>query len=108
MAWILLVFAGLLEVLWAIALKESNGFSRFLPTAVFLPTYLASAVLLGIALRDLPVGTGYAVWVGIGAVGAALVGIAWFGESVAPGRLIAIGLIAVGVIWLAFGESASS
>lgn len=107
MPWVLLFIAGLLEVLWALALKESSGFSRFLPTAVFLPTYLASAVLLGIALRDLPVGTGYAVWVGIGAVGAVLVGIAWFGESVAPGRLIPLGLIAIGVVWLALSETVS-
>ena len=104
MNWVLIVIAGLLEVAWALALKESNGFSRFLPTAIFLPTYLASAVLLGVALRELPVGTGYAVWVGIGAVGAVVVGVALLGESLAPGRMAAIALIAIGVIWLALGE----
>lgn len=107
MSWILLLIAGLLEVGWALALKESHGFSRLAPTAVFLPTYLASAVLLGLALRALPVGTGYAVWVGIGAVGTALLGMALLGEPVTAGRMAAIGLIAVGVIWLAAGESAS-
>ncbi|MBN8870093.1 MAG: hypothetical protein J0H66_09470 [Solirubrobacterales bacterium] len=106
MSWILLLIAGLLEVVWALALKESHGFSRLAPTAVFVPVYLASAALLGLALRALPVGTGYAVWVGIGAVGTALLGIAWLGESVTAGRTVAIGLIAVGVIWLAVGESA--
>jgi quaternary ammonium compound-resistance protein SugE len=106
MSWVLLLVAGLLEVLWALALKESHGFSRLIPTAVFLPTYLASAVLLGYALRSLPVGTGYAVWVGIGAVGTALLGVVLFGESVSTDRLAAIGLIAVGVIWLAAGEAA--
>jgi len=105
MSWVLLFVAGVLEVLWALALKESNGFSRLIPTVVFLPAYLASAVLLGFALRTLPVGTGYAIWVGIGAVGTAVLGIVLFGESVTLARLAAIGLIAVGVIWLAAGEA---
>ncbi len=104
MNWVLLVVAGLLEVVWAFALKESSGFSRFVPTAIFLPAYLASAILLGFALKELPVGTGYAVWVGIGAVGAAVAGITLLGESLAPGRIAALALIAVGVIWLALGE----
>jgi quaternary ammonium compound-resistance protein SugE len=105
MSWVLLFVAGVLEVLWALALKESNGFSRLIPTVVFLPAYLASAVLLGFALRTLPVGTGYAIWVGIGAVGTAVLGIALFGESVTLARLAAIGLIAIGVSWLAAGEA---
>lgn len=104
MSWIALIVAGLLEVVWALALKESQGFSRVLPTAIFVPAYVASAALLGFALKDLPVGTGYAVWVGIGAVGTALLGIALLGESVSPGRIAAIGMIAAGVIWLAVGE----
>ncbi len=107
MSWVLIFIAGLLEVVWALALKESQGFSRVMPTAVFIPAYLASAVLLGVALRALPVGTGYAVWVGIGAVGTALVGVALLGEALTASRLAAIGLIAAGVIWLAAGESAS-
>lgn len=105
MSWIFLLFAGLLEVVWALALKDSAGFSRLGPTLVFVPAYLASAVLLGFALRDLPVGTGYAVWVGIGAVGTALLGIFLMGDSGSPGRIAAISLIAAGVIWLALGES---
>ena len=105
MSWLLLLFAGLLEVVWALALKESQGFSRMVPVAVFVPAYLASAVLLGLALRDLPVGTGYAVWVGIGAVGTALLGILLLGDSASPGRIAAISLIAAGVIWLALGEA---
>jgi len=104
MAWLLLVIAGLIEVAWAIALKETHGFTRLVPTLVFLPLYLLSALLLGIALRSLPVGTGYAVWVGIGAVGSAMVGIAFLSESAELQRLLPIGLIAIGVVWLAVGE----
>lgn len=104
MAWLLIVVAGLIEVAWALALKESDGFSRLVPSLIFLPLYLVSAVLLGLALKNLPVGTGYAVWVGIGAVGAAVAGFILFGEDLGPGRAIPIGLIAVGVIWLAAGE----
>lgn len=106
MAWLLLVVAGLIEVVWALALKESQGFTRLVPSLIFLPLYLLSALLLGLALRSLPVGTGYAVWVGIGAVGAALVGVMWLGESADIQRIAPIGLIAIGVIWLALGESA--
>lgn len=106
MSWMLLVFAGLLEIVWALALKDSQGFSRPLPTALFVPTYIASAALLGLALRSMPVGTGYAVWVGIGAVGTALLGMALLGDPVAPGRIAAIGLISAGVVWLAVGEAA--
>jgi len=105
MAWFLIIVAGLLEVAWAIALKESAGFSRLTPTLVFLPLYLASALLLGLALRSLPVGSGYAVWVGIGALGAAAAGVLLFDESIEPLRLVPLGLIAVGVIWLAAVES---
>lgn len=105
MSWLFLLVAGLLEVVWALALKDSEGFSRFWPTLVFIPAYIASAVLLGFALRELPVGTGYAVWVGIGAVGTALLGIFLMGDSGTPGRIAAISLIAVGVVWLALAES---
>ncbi|HTU13707.1 MAG TPA: SMR family transporter [Solirubrobacterales bacterium] len=104
MAWLLLVVAGLIEVAWALALKETHGFTRLTPTLIFLPLYLLSAALLGIALRSLPVGTGYAVWVGIGAVGAALVGILFLSESADLQRVLPIGLIAIGVVWLAVGE----
>jgi quaternary ammonium compound-resistance protein SugE len=104
MSWLPLILAGLLEVVWALALKESNGFTRLVPSALFVPAYVASAALLGIALRDLPVGTGYAVWVGIGAVGTALLGIAFLGDPVGPARIAAIALIATGVVWLAVAE----
>jgi len=104
MSWLPLILAGLLEVAWALALKESNGFSRLVPTILFVPTYAASAALLGIALRDLPVGTGYAVWVGIGAIGTALLGISFLGDPISPARIGAVALIAAGVIWLALGE----
>lgn len=100
MAWILLVVAGLLEVVWAVALKASEGFTRLPQTLVFLVALAASMVLLAMALRSLPVGTGYAVWTGIGAIGTAIVGIALLGDPVAAGRLLFIGLIAVGVVGL--------
>lgn len=105
MAWIALVVAGLLEVVWAIAMKRSDGFSRLPETVVFLVALAASMSLLSYALRSLPVGTGYAVWVGIGAIGAAFVGIVWMSESAAPMRLVSIGLVAAGVVGLALSSS---
>jgi quaternary ammonium compound-resistance protein SugE len=102
MAWILLVAAGLLEVVWAVALKESGGLSPRSPaTYVFAVAALASFVLLAQALRTLPVGTGYAVWTGIGAVGAAVVGVVFLGEAATAMRLGAIAMIATGIVWLA-------
>ncbi|MEQ8835051.1 MAG: multidrug efflux SMR transporter [Miltoncostaeaceae bacterium] len=102
MAWVLLGLAGLLEVVWAIALKRSGGLSAGSPaTWVFAVAALASFWLLAQALRTLPVGTGYAVWTGIGAIGAALVGIVWLGESADPARIAALTLIAGGIVWLA-------
>ncbi|MGE4428989.1 MAG: quaternary ammonium compound efflux SMR transporter SugE [Solirubrobacteraceae bacterium] len=106
MAWFLLTVAGLLEVVWAIAMKRSDGFSRVPETVVFLVAVVASMVLLSRALRDLPVGTGYAVWTGIGAIGAAIVGIVWLSESAAPLRLASIGLVAAGIVGLALSSSA--
>lgn len=108
MAWLLIVLAGILETVWAIALKESEGFARLAPTLVFLVASIASFVLLALALRDLQVGTGYTVWTGIGAVGAALAGIVLLGESVSLGRLLAIGLVATGIVWLALQEGAQA
>ena len=104
MKWVLLFIAGMFEVVWALALKESNGFSKLWPTILFLVALVISMVLLALALRDLPVGTGYAVWTGTGAVGAAIAGMVFFGEAAALSRLAAIGLIAVGIVWLALGE----
>lgn len=102
MAWVLLGAAGLLEVVWAVALKRSAGLSAgSAATWVFLAAAIASFWLLAQALRSLPVGTGYAVWTGIGAVGAALVGIVWLGESADPSRIAALAMIAGGIVWLA-------
>ena len=100
MAWILLVVAGLLEVIWAVGLKYTQGFTRPLESAVTLAAMVASVVLLGLAMKSLPVGTAYAVWVGIGAVGTAILGIALFGESASVGRLVSLGLIVVGIVGL--------
>lgn len=105
MSWLLLVVAGLLEVVWALALKSSDGFSKLAPTALFAVAVAASMALLALALRELPVGTAYAVWTGIGAVGAALAGVAFLGEAATLTRLVPIALIAVGIVWLALGES---
>ena len=104
MTWVALFIAGLFEVVWALALKESDGFSKLGPTVLFLIALVISMVLLALALRDLPVGTGYAVWTGTGAVGAALAGMVLFGEAATVARLIPIGLIAVGIVWLALAE----
>ena len=104
MSWIVLIVAGLFETAWALALKESEGFSRVQPTVVFLVTIVISMMLLAIALKDLPVGTGYAVWTGIGAVGAAVGGMVWFGDAAVASRIVPIGLIALGVVWLALAE----
>jgi quaternary ammonium compound-resistance protein SugE len=104
MTWAVLFIAGLFEVVWALALKESHGFSKLGPTVLFLVALVISMVLLAVALRDLPVGTGYAVWTGTGAVGAAIAGMVFFGEAAALARLAPIGLIAVGIVWLALAE----
>ncbi|HYE03997.1 MAG TPA: quaternary ammonium compound efflux SMR transporter SugE [Planctomycetota bacterium] len=105
MAWILIVIAGLLEVVWAVGLKYTHGFSRPGPSLITVAAMIASIVLLGLALRTLPVGTGYAVWTGIGTVGAAIVGIVLLGEPAGALRLGCIGLIVVGIIGLKFSTS---
>jgi quaternary ammonium compound-resistance protein SugE len=98
--WTLLIVAGLLEVVWAVGLKYTEGFTRLLPSAITLIAMLLSIVLLARALRTIPVGTGYAVWTGIGAVGTALVGIMLLGEPKGAGRLIALGAIIGGIVGL--------
>jgi quaternary ammonium compound-resistance protein SugE len=100
MAWILLFIAGLMEIGWAIGLKYTEGFTRPVPSVLTLASMIASVVLLGIALKTLPVGTGYAVWTGIGTVGTALLGIALFGEPATALRLASIGLIVSGIVGL--------
>jgi quaternary ammonium compound-resistance protein SugE len=99
-AWLLLVVAGLFEVCWAIGLKYADGFTRPAPTAFVVVTALLSFYLLALAMKALPAGTAYAVWVGIGAVGVALLGIALFGEPATAARLASILLIVAGVTGL--------
>ncbi len=104
MPWIQLAIAGVLEVAWAIGLKYSAGFSRPLPTTLTIAAMIASMVLLASAVNSLPVGTAYAVWTGIGAVGTCILGIILFGESVSPLRLACIALIVIGILGLKFVE----
>ncbi|MGK6309927.1 quaternary ammonium compound efflux SMR transporter SugE [Variovorax sp. DT-64] len=100
MAWILLIIAGLLEVGWAIGLKYTEGFTRLWPSFFTLASMVLSVVLLGIAMKSLPVGTSYAVWVGIGAIGTAILGIVLFAEPATAGRLASLALILAGIIGL--------
>lgn len=100
MAWIYLLGAGLLEVLWASMMKQSDGLSRPLPTGIMLVSMGASFALLTLALRTLPLGTAYAVWTGIGAAGAFIVGIIAFGDALTLGRVLSVVLILVGIVGL--------
>jgi quaternary ammonium compound-resistance protein SugE len=105
MAWFILLLAGLLEIAWAVGLKVSGGLTRPLPAALTIGAMIVSMVLLAIAVRTLPLGTAYAVWTGIGAVGTVLFGIALFGESASPVRLACIALIVIGILGLHLTES---
>jgi quaternary ammonium compound-resistance protein SugE len=100
MAWTYLIVAGLFEVVWAVGLKYTDGFTRLWPSVGTLAAMAASVYLLSRALLELPVGTGYAVWTGIGAMGTALAGMVLFGESRAVGRLACIALIVAGIAGL--------
>lgn len=100
MAWFLLVLAGLFEVGWAIGLKYTDGFTRLWPTVGTVAAMIISLGLLGLAMKSLPVGTSYAVWVGVGAVGTAILGIVLLGEPANTGRLVSLGLIVAGIIGL--------
>jgi quaternary ammonium compound-resistance protein SugE len=100
MAWLMLSVAGLLEIAFAYGMKSSAGFTRLLPSLLTLSTGLASVALLSFSMRTLPMGTGYAVWTGIGAAGSALLGIILLGDSASPWRLVCIALILAGVIGL--------
>ena len=100
MAWGMLVLAGLFEVAWAIGLKYTEGYTRLWPTVGTVAAMIISLALLGAAMKTLPVGTSYAVWVGVGAVGTAILGIVLFGESASAGRLVSLGLILAGIIGL--------
>jgi len=106
-AWIILVVAGLLETCWAIGLKYTAGFSRPLPTALTLAAIVASMWLLGIAAKTLPIGTAYAVWVGIGALGAAILGVVLFKEPVTFWRVVFLTLLLVAIVGLRLTAPAS-
>ena len=98
MAWVLLLLAGLLEIIWAYAMKQSHGFSRLLPTLVMAVAMAGSFGLLAVSMRSLPLGTAYMIWTGIGAIGAFAVGVWVLGEAINPQRLIAALLIVAGMV----------
>lgn len=98
--WLILIIAGLFEIGWAVGLKYTEGFTRLWPSVGTLAAMVISMGLLGLAMRALPVGTAYAVWVGVGAVGTAILGIVLFGEATTVWRLLSLGLILAGVIGL--------
>ena len=100
MSWIILFIAGLLEVVWAIGLKYTHGFTRLTPSVITVTAMIVSIVLLSWAMRSLPVGTAYAVWTGIGAVGAAITGILLLGESASLARIASLALIVAGIVGL--------
>ena len=100
MHWLILIVAGLFEIGWAVGLKYTDGFTRLWPTVGTVLSMIISVGLLAIAMKSLPVGTAYAVWVGVGAVGTAILGIVLFGESANPIRLLSLGLIIAGIVGL--------
>jgi len=100
MSWLILLIAGLLEIGWAVGLKYTEGFTRPLPTVLTVSAMVLSMGLLGVAMRELPAGTAYAIWTGIGAVGTVIAGIILFQESMAVMRLISVALIVAGIIGL--------
>ncbi len=105
MAWLALLTAGSLEIAWILGLKYSEGFTRFWPSVLTLASIAASFAMLGLSLKSVPFGTAYAVWTGIGAAGAAIIGMAMYGESVEPGRIACIILIVAGTVGLRFVSS---
>ena len=100
MAWLLLLIAGVLEIGWAVGLKYTEGFTRLVPSVLTLISMAASIGMLGLALKTLPIGTAYAVWTGIGAVGTAILGIVLFGDPAGAARIACIGLIVAGIVGL--------
>lgn len=106
MNWIILLSAGLFEIAWAIGLKYTEGYTRLWPTVGTVLAMIISVVLLGVAMKTLPVGTAYAVWVGVGAVGTAILGIILFGESASAARLVSLALILAGIIGLKLASDA--
>ncbi len=105
MAWICLLFAGLLEIVWAVAMKQSEGFTRLTPTLITLAGMIASFWLLAVAMRSLPLGTAYTIWTGIGAVGAFVVGIVFLGEQISVMRISAAVLIVSGLVLMKLASS---
>ncbi len=106
MDWFILVVAGFFEIGWAIGLKYTEGFSRLWPTVGTMLSMIISLGLLGIAMKSLPVGTAYAIWVGVGAVGTAILGIVLMGEAANPLRLLSLGLIVAGIVGLKLATQA--
>ena len=106
MPWMLLIVAGLLEVGWAIGLKYTEGFTRLWPSVFTLLAMVLSVLLLGVAMKSLPVGTSYAVWVGVGAVGTAILGMVLFGEPATLARIASLGLIVAGIVGLKLTSAA--
>jgi quaternary ammonium compound-resistance protein SugE len=106
MAWVYLVVAGILEIVWAYTMKQSHGFTRITPTTITLITMIGSFGLLSISMRTLPLGTAYTIWTGIGAVGAFLVGIVFLGELVSPMRIFAEVLIVFGLVLMKLSTTA--
>lgn len=106
MAWIYLVLAGLLEIVWAFFMSKSKGFTLPVPTTITIVTMFASFALLSLAMRSIPLGTAYTVWAGIGAVGAFVVGIIVLGEAATPMRLVAGALIVAGIVLMKFSSGA--
>ena len=100
MSWFLLIVAGLLETCWAVGMKYTEGFTRPLPTVLTVSAIVASMALLGVAVRDLPMGTAYAVWVAIGIVGTTLVGALLLGETLTPARMLFLALLLAAVVGL--------
>ena len=100
MSWGILIIAGVFEVAWAIGLKYTDGFTRFWPSVGTVAAMLVSILLLGVAMKELPVGTAYAVWTGVGAIGTALLGIYLFGDSASAARLACLAMIAGGIVGL--------
>ncbi|MNG77614.1 Quaternary ammonium compound-resistance protein SugE [compost metagenome] len=105
MSWIILFFAGLFEVGWAVGLKYTDGFSKPLPTVLTVAAMAISLGLLGLAMKELPLGTAYAIWTGVGAVGTVIAGIILFGESMALVRLVSVALIVCGLVGLKVSAS---
>lgn len=105
MAWVYLLIAGIFEIVWATGLKFSNGFTKLVPTLITLIAMAVSFYYLALATKTLPIGTGYAVWTGIGAVGTVIIGMLIFNESTALPRLLFLSLIIIGIIGLKFSSS---